>query len=129
LLIAPSLASCACGERAFSIEASPAALSACAGVASTAQDRARGLIGRAPLSDREALWLEWPTSVEACIANAGVSFAIDAVFVDEAGLVLAVERAIPADDPAVRCHAMTRHVIELRADAARAVSAGSRVRW
>lgn len=124
------LARCACNGRAFWIEAGGGTLfSACAQVASTAQERARGLMGSAPLGEHEALWLQWPTSVEACIHNVGVSFAIDAVFVDEAGLVMAVERSIPANDPTVRCHTMTRHVIEVRAGGARRVSEGARVRW
>jgi uncharacterized membrane protein (UPF0127 family) len=124
------LASCACEGRTFSIEsASGGLVRGCARVASTADDRVRGLIGRAPLVEGEALWLEWPTSVEACVHNAGVSFAIDAVFVDERGAVLAIERAISADDPSVRCHGNARHVIELRADGARDVRVPALVRW
>jgi uncharacterized membrane protein (UPF0127 family) len=101
----------------------------CARVLTTAADRARGLIGRDELSDREALWLEWPTDVEACIHNSGVTFAIDVLFVDSAGAIVAIERGVAAGDGAARCRRGVRHVLELRAQAAASVSVGAIVRW
>lgn len=123
------LAGCACDGRAFSIDASSRALVGCARVASSAAERTRGLVGHAPLAPGEALWLEWPTSVEACIHNSGVTFSIDVVFVDASATVIAIERAVAADDSTPRCHSGVRHVIEITSGAADTVSIGARVRW
>ncbi len=122
--------SCACGDRGFHVEsASGPLLDGCARVAGTAAERSRGLIGHASLAAGEALWLEWPSPVEACIHNAGVRFAIDELFVDEHGSVVAIERMVPAQDASSRCHTGVRHVIELPASAAAAVTVGAVVRW
>lgn len=96
----------------------------CAEVATSEAARREGLAGHAPLGPDEALLLRFPVTGELCIHNAGVDFPIDALFLDEAGVVRASER-FEADEPAARCHPAVADVLELAAGAQ--VPLGARV--
>lgn len=96
-------------------------------LAVTAEERMRGLRDRNSLPEDQGLLLVFPVTGEVCVVNDGVPFAIDAVFVDAEGVVTAVERAIPADDPTPRCHPLTRRVLELAAGVAATVGTGDRL--
>ena len=96
-------------------------------VARTAAERAAGLRGAEPLCDDCGLWIEFPLTTEACIVNDGVSFALDVVYVTEAGSVVAVERDVPAADATARCHSDVRSILEVSAGAASVVAIGDRV--
>jgi len=87
----------------------------CAEVAETEAARRTGLSGRAPLEPSEALLLVFPLQGEVCIVNDGVSFSIDAVYLDDVGTVVAIERDIPAHDGTARCRDGVRYVLETAA--------------
>ena len=93
-------------------------------IARTAEERMRGLRGRDALPEDLGLALQFPIEGSACIVNTGVPFAIDAVFADTSGVVRAVERGIPGDDPAARCHDDVRLIVELAAGVASPVAVG-----
>jgi uncharacterized protein len=90
--------------------------------ASALQERALGLLGRAPLRAGEGLWLEPCGSIHTW----GMRTPIDALFLDQELRVLRVTRGLrpwrigwaPRD---------TRSVVELPAGAAAGVSVGERV--
>lgn len=103
-------------------------LEAHADLAITADERRQGLRGHAPLAPGEALLLILPRELEICIVNSGVGFAIDAIYARESGNILAVERAIPADDGTARCHLDVRWVVETAAGEAGAARPGDRLR-
>jgi uncharacterized membrane protein (UPF0127 family) len=100
------------------------ALEVRAGEAITAAERRAGLTAVPPLEIDEGLLLEFPIEGEVCLVNEGVPYAIDAVYVDSSARVVALERAIPADDPTFRCHLATRTVLEVVAGAAAEVALG-----
>lgn len=103
-------------------------LEARAEVARTEDERRRGLRGHAPLAAGEALLIELPLELDdICVVNDGVTFAIDAVFVRADGIVVAIERSIPAGDARPRCHDRTRWIVEIAADQARDVAPGARM--
>lgn len=93
-------------------------------LARTAEARREGLAGRDALDEGRGLLLVFPTEVEVCIANAQVGFAIDALFADAAGQVVAIERGIPAGDTASRCHQPVAQVLELADGVALSVQVG-----
>lgn len=101
------------------------ALEICAEVADTEAARAQGLAGRAPLEADEGLLLDFPVADEICIVNAGVGFAIDAIYVAPSDEVVAIERDIPADDPTPRCVEDTKRVLEVSAGVSAAIELGS----
>ncbi|MEM1417807.1 MAG: DUF192 domain-containing protein [Myxococcota bacterium] len=84
-------------------------------VARTAEARRRGLMGRSGLAPGTGLLLAFPTEDEVCVRNAGVPFAIDALFARESGELSAVHRFGPDEDVA-RC-ALARTVLEVAAGA------------
>lgn len=84
-----------------------------ADVARTAVARREGLAGRDSLDEGRGLLLVFPTEGEVCIDNAPVDFAIDALFADATGQVVAIERSVPAGDPTPRCHEPVAQVLEL----------------
>ncbi|MAQ16455.1 MAG: hypothetical protein CMN30_16890 [Sandaracinus sp.] len=90
----------------------------------TAAERRAGLEGRDPLAAGHGLLLEFPVEDEVCIANGGVDFGIDGIFLDASGLVTALEREIPAGDPTVRC-GRARWVLEVGSGAAAEVVPGA----
>jgi uncharacterized membrane protein (UPF0127 family) len=96
-------------------------------LALTAEDRALGLRGRAPLADTDGLLIELPRATEVCIVNDGVAFAIDAVYAADDGAVVRVERAIAAGNATARCERATRRVLEVAAGVADAVAVGDRL--
>jgi uncharacterized membrane protein (UPF0127 family) len=102
-------------------------LDVCAERARTADERRQGLRGREPLPEGRGLLLEFPVEDEVCIFNEGVDFAIDAVYADATGRVVAVERRIPAGDGSSRCHRPVQYILELRAGVARDVREGDRL--
>lgn len=87
----------------------------CADLATTAEERRRGLAGRQGLGPDEGLLLVFPTTGEVCIENGRVTFPIDAVFVDPAGQVVGVELEIPAGDGSARCVDGVERVLEVAA--------------
>lgn len=94
-----------------------------ADVARTAAARREGLAGRDDLDAGSGLLLVFPTEGEVCIANTHVGFAIDALFANAAGRIVAIERGIPAGDSAVRCHTPVTHVLEVAEGVALSVQA------
>ncbi len=93
-------------------------------VAQTAVERERGLRGHAPLASGFGLLIRFPRSTEACIENAGVNFPIDVIYADEAGMVVAIEREVAANDYRLRCYLGVRSVLEVGEHAALAVRLG-----
>ena len=93
-------------------------------LAETAEERRQGLRGRTQLGEREGLWLRFPVEGEVCLTNQGVGFDIDALFASREGTIVAVERAIAADDGNPRCHDGTADVLEVRAGVALGVGLG-----
>lgn len=75
--------------------------------------RYTGLIGRAPLGEQDGLWFHGCRAIH----TVGLRFAIDAIFLDEAGRVLAVESRIPSWTPYIGAF-RARDVIELPAGGA-----------
>lgn len=100
------------------------ALSVCAALAVSEQDRAKGLSGQPPLPDSRGLLLIFPVAGEVCIQNGPVSFAIDVVYAAEDGTVVAVERGFPAGDAVARCHPGVKRVLEVGAAVADGVVTG-----
>lgn len=92
--------------------------------ARTAEARREGLAARNGLDDGRGLLLVFPTEGEVCIENAPVGFAIDALFADAAGQVIAIERGIPAGDATSRCHQPVAQVLELAGGVALSVQVG-----
>ena len=91
-------------------------------VASTEAERRDGLRPYTPLENDSGLLLVFPGPSEVCIANDGVSYAIDVVF-SEAESVTAVELAVPPDDATPRCHRADM-VLEVQAGVAERVQIG-----
>jgi len=79
-------------------------------VAETAVERMTGLRGRA-LGEGEGLLIRFPVEDELCVLNEGVDYAIEAIWIDAAFSVGAVE-GFEADDPTPRCHA-GQYVLEV----------------
>lgn len=117
--------SCQCPDEVRLVSAD-ASLSICAERTRTAAERERGLMGRDPLEPGEGLLLEWPVETELCFFNRGVGFAIDMVFADSMGAIVAVERGVPAGDETLRCHVAMR-VLELAAFEADRFQPGDRL--
>lgn len=101
-----------------------AELSVCAAIASSEEDRRRGLMGSAPLEPGGGLLLIVPVDQELCVYNAGVGFPIDVLFADASGFVVGLERAIPAGDERVRCYAHVSQILEVAAGELAPFSAG-----
>jgi len=120
------LGGCACSSG-VEVRIEDRGLAFCATVAETAADRMRGLRGAASLEAGEGLLLAFPIEGEVCIVNDGVSFPLDVVYVDTAGLVVAVERDVAAGDATPRCHPRVRSVLEVSAGAAASVVLGDQV--
>lgn len=124
------LAGCGCEGRAFTVRRGDAEVAdGCAEVADTAAARSVGLIGRAPLPEGRALWMEFPMVTEACVVNGDVRFAITVAYVAADGAVTAVSRDVAANDATARCRDGVQRVIEWAAATAPDVRAGDRVRW
>lgn len=110
-----------CADDVVSI-GDPVALEVSVRRAETAAERMEGLRGKT-IQRGEGLLLVFPVEDELCIANAGVSQSIDAVFIDGRATVTHVERAIGAGDGTVRC-ATAQWILEVLADEASDVDAG-----
>lgn len=111
-----------CAEDTVTIRADDGAAALRASLiwrAETAAERMEGLRGRT-LDSGQGLLIAFPVEDEVCIANGGVEQAIDAVFIDAAATVTAVERSVPAGDPTVRC-ATGQWILEVLAGEAEAV--------
>jgi uncharacterized membrane protein (UPF0127 family) len=91
-------------------------------LAITAAERMQGLRGRDLEAGTGLLFVLPGPPDSVCIANDGVDFAIDAVFIAE-GAVTEVERAVAAGDASDRCH-RADHILELRTGAAAGVTTG-----
>ena len=100
--------------------------SVCAEVASTEAARQRGLAGHAALGTGDGLLLPFPSAGQVCIANGEVTFPIDAVYVDGAGKVLAIETFAAGDTTQV-CHDGVRRVLEVAKGVAQTVAMGDRL--
>ncbi len=92
--------------------------------ARTAAARREGLAARDGLDDGRGLLLVFPTEGEVCIENTPVGFAIDALFANAAGQIVAIERGIPAGDTTSRCHQPVAQVLELAGGVALSVQVG-----
>lgn len=123
--LALALVSTGCCD-ALVVQTSEGELTLCVEVAETETARIEGLRGRDPLGPGEALHLPFPVEGEVCVVNDGVSFAIDALYADPDGAVVAVERGIPAGDATGRCH-RAQHVVETAAGELDAVDVGDRL--
>ena len=86
--------------------------------ATTAEERQEGLSSLPPLGEGQGLLIRFPITTEVCIHNGPVAYPIDAVFLDDEGDVVAVERSMAALEPLARCHPGVRDVLEVRADVA-----------
>lgn len=117
--------SCQCPDE-VRLTGAETTLSVCAERARTEDERARGLMGRDPLAPGEGLLLEWPVETELCLFNRGVDFAIDMVFADAAGTVVAIERGVSPGDETLRCHVAMR-VLETAAFEADGFGPGDRL--
>lgn len=103
-------------------------LEVCASIAATDAAREQGLAGLSGLSEGDGLLIVFPVEGEACITNAPVGFAIDAVFTSDSGEVVAVERGVPAEDEAARCADPVRRVLEVAEGVASEVEVGHQLR-
>jgi uncharacterized membrane protein (UPF0127 family) len=130
LAAAVSMAVAACGRSCEPLEirrGDATLVTLCATRTRTEAELRSGLVGRPPLAPDEALVLVFPVEDELCITNAEVGFAIDAAFVDADGLVVAIERAVPAHDERSLCHGPTAEVVEASRGALDAVAPGDLV--
>lgn len=127
-LFAAVFAACGCpGVRVRVVSPSgESRLAVCAVEASTAASRERGLRGSAALGPAEGLWMTWPQPVSPCLVNDGVAFDVDAVLVDAARTVVAVQ-PLAANDPTPRCHDRVQYVLELAGGTASGILPGDRV--
>lgn len=127
LTLAALATACACpGGRTISLDDGT---TICAEVADTEAARRDGLRGRDPLAPDEGLLLAFSVEDELCIVNDGVAFPIDAAWANADGVVIAIERDVPAGDPTVRCHGPARYVLETAAGALDDLEVGWRLRW
>lgn len=85
-------------------------------LAETEEELRDGLRRYPPLAQDEGLLLLFPIETTVCIANAGVAYPIDALFVSANRQVIALE-SIPANAPDPYCHPETAMVLELRGGA------------
>jgi uncharacterized membrane protein (UPF0127 family) len=119
------LAACSAGPRVqVRPEAGAAVVDVTVELAQTAVERARGLRGHAPLANDEGLLIELPQATQVCIVNDGVSFAIDAIYVDADRRVIAIAGTIAAGDPTARCQDGVQDVLELAAGGASRAAPG-----
>ncbi|HVM97592.1 MAG TPA: DUF192 domain-containing protein [Candidatus Acidoferrales bacterium] len=93
-------------------------------IASDEVARRTGLMGHAALDSMHGLLIVLPAEGETCITNQGVGFAIDAVFADSTGQVVAVDSNITAGDPTLRCHTAVRSILEVGGGEASAIQIG-----
>lgn len=101
-------------------------LEVCIDHAKTAAERTRGLIGH-DLQNDEGLLLTFPVEGEVCLTNAGVPYPIDALWIDEGGVVVAIEHGLAAQAQGPWCHSPARHVLEVNGGVALGVEVGARV--
>jgi uncharacterized membrane protein (UPF0127 family) len=117
-----ALAGCGCptvaevGDEAFCVE-----------IARTEAERRTGLRGRPDLAAGEGLLLRFPIEDELCIVNDGVAFPIDVLYADASGGIVAIERAVAAGDPTLRCHGPASDVLEVSAGALDAIGVTDRL--
>lgn len=121
-----------CGERArLRVEhqdRDELALEVCAEVAASEDERRRGLRGHAPLAPDEALLIALPRELDdICVVNGGVSFDIDAILARADGIIVAIERSIPAGDDTARCHDGIHWIAETAAGRAASAAPGDRL--
>ena len=116
LLLALALAGCGSGSRVEFQREDMSVASFDVQVARTESERATGLMGQPPLSPGEGLLLVFPGPSEVCLTNAGVDFAIDALFIGEDERVGSVLVGIAANDPTPRC-GRALMVLEVAAEA------------
>lgn len=83
-----------------------------------------GLRGREALEPGEGLLLRSPVAGQVCVVNRGVSFDIDVAYAAPDGTVVALERAVPAGDPTLRCHDAVIDVLETASAELTAVEVG-----
>ncbi len=83
----------------------------CATIATTEQERVDGLTALPPLTESDALWLDYPVEGEACIDPTPQGYDIDVVFISEAGVVVASQCAVGVESE-VFCALETADVIE-----------------
>ncbi len=83
----------------------------CAAIATTEQERINGLTALPPLTEGEALWLDYPVEGEACIDPTPQGYDIDVIFISEAGVVVASQCAVGVDSE-VFCAFETADVVE-----------------
>jgi hypothetical protein len=84
-------------------------------IADTEYERQEGLRLHGPLHENEALLLVFPTESRVCIANDGVPFSVDLVYLDAGYDVIAIERKMAPNDPGPYCHPGAQMVLELNA--------------
>lgn len=92
----------------------------------TPDERARGLVGHAPLGPDEAMLLDYPVVDQACITNAEVDFPITAIFVAASGDIVGVE-PLAAHDARIPCHDGVLRVLETDAQGAALAAGAARV--
>ena len=98
--------------------------SGCVDVAKTEAERIQGLQGRAPLLPTEGLLLVFSVEDELCVHNVGVSFSIDAVFLDQDLQVIEVARGLPPFESESQCVANAKYILELLAGQADNIQTG-----
>lgn len=82
-------------------------------VARTPSARAHGLRGRHGLAPYESMLFVWSNLTNEPFTMAGVSFAIDFVFLDRAARIVDIARRVPPDTPRVTARTSFQYAIEL----------------
>jgi uncharacterized membrane protein (UPF0127 family) len=117
---------CVCAHEVSVESDAVTRLRVCVEIAESEDARREGLRGRRPLDADEGLLLVFPREDDVCLTNEGVTFAIDAVFVDTAGVVRA-RASFSRDDGTLVCVSETQTVLEVARDVARDVRMGDRL--
>ena len=94
-------------------------------MARTEAERRAGLANRPPLAEGEGLLIEFPLVGEACLTSEGMTYDLDAVFLDDDGTVLDIEK-LPIEDTTPRCVDGVTTALEVRAGEAASVRVGDR---
>lgn len=113
-LLACDRADCGDREQLRLVAADDSERAICAAVASSARERRAGLTAWPPLEADQGLLLDFPVTDQLCITTAPMPYAIDVLFLSEAGEVTSVACDRGPTDPVV-CADPARQVLELPA--------------
>lgn len=100
-------------------------------IATTPAERARGLMGRAPLANDQAMLFVYPDEAPRAFWMKGTPSPLDIIFINAAGLIVSVAAsAVPFDETPLPSAAPARYVLEVAAGRAEALGlrAGDRLK-